>query len=69
MRSRIPQERQARITAWQDSGQSEKAYCELQGLNYATFMSLFKKSSILISDFSFALPAKGLSLSQIKNTN
>lgn len=27
---------------WQQSGQTKKAYCEMAGIKYATFMSWFK---------------------------
>ncbi|MFK8101354.1 MAG: IS66 family insertion sequence element accessory protein TnpB [Saprospiraceae bacterium] len=30
------------IKYWEQSGQSKKAYCELAGIKYATFMSWFK---------------------------
>lgn len=52
-------ERQWHITSWQSSGQSKKAYCESQGLNYGTFMSWFKQSEILGSDFIALSPSHG----------
>jgi len=35
-------ERLNHISYWQQSGQSKKAYCELAGIKYATFISWFK---------------------------
>lgn len=36
-------DRQQHIEYWRASGQSKKAYCELAGIKYPTFMSWFKK--------------------------
>ncbi|MCP4975126.1 MAG: hypothetical protein GY931_03110 [Maribacter sp.] len=35
-------ERANHITYWEQSGQTKKAYCELAGIKYPTFMSWFK---------------------------
>jgi hypothetical protein len=35
-------ERNDHIAYWQQSGQTKKAYCELAGIKYATFISWFK---------------------------
>ncbi len=51
MRRTSIEERRAHIAAWQDSGQSKKAYCELQGLSYGTFISWLKKEEVVSSDF------------------
>ncbi len=34
---------------WQQSGQTKKAYCEMAGIKYATFMSWFKLKEAAIS--------------------
>ncbi|MFK7810246.1 MAG: IS66 family insertion sequence element accessory protein TnpB [Saprospiraceae bacterium] len=36
-------ERIDHINYWRQSGQTKKAYCELAGIKYATFISWFKK--------------------------
>ena len=36
-------ERANHISYWRQSGQTKKAYCELAGIKYATFISWFKK--------------------------
>jgi len=36
-------ERLNHISYWQQSGQTKKAYCELAGIKYATFISWFRK--------------------------
>lgn len=38
-------ERINHIAYWQQSGQTKKAYCELAGIKYATFISWFKKGT------------------------
>ena len=37
-------ERKNHINYWRQSGQTKKAYSELAGIKYATFISWFKKS-------------------------
>jgi len=37
-------ERIDHITYWQQSGQTKKAYCELAGIKYATFISWFRNT-------------------------
>jgi hypothetical protein len=37
-------ERKNHINYWHQSGQTKKAYSELAGIKYATFISWFKKS-------------------------
>ncbi|MBT8449658.1 MAG: hypothetical protein KJO69_08205 [Gammaproteobacteria bacterium] len=63
------QERQAHISAWQVSGQSKKAYCELQGLNYGTFISWFKKVEEVGSDFIVLSPPGGVARMSIELPN
>lgn len=36
-------EREFHKQAWLESGKTKKAYCELAGIKYPTFMSWFKK--------------------------
>jgi len=42
-------ERLNHISYWQQSGQTKKAYCELAGIKYATFISWFKNEEEPIS--------------------
>ena len=47
-------ERTAHISRWKKSGKSKKAYCQTSGINYATFMSWFKKErEEVLSEGSF----------------
>ncbi len=39
-------ERIDHINYWRQSGQTKKAYCELAGIKYATFISWFKKQDV-----------------------
>lgn len=63
------EERQAHILAWQSSGQSKKAYCELQGLKYGTFISWFKKVEEPGSDFIALSPCGGMARMSIELPN
>ena len=47
---------------WQQSGQTKKAYCELAGIKYATFMSWFKLKEE-------AVPGKFLKLEKPNHTS
>jgi len=69
MRRTSIQERRAHIVAWQSSGQSKKAYCELQGLNYGTFISWFKKVEEPVSDFIVLPPPDGVARMSIELPN
>ena len=69
MRRTSIEERQAHIVAWQSSGQSKKAYCELQGLNYGTFISWFKKVADSDSDFIVLPPSGGVARMSIELPN
>jgi hypothetical protein len=50
-------ERENHITYWRQSGQTKKAYCELAGIKYATFISWFKNKNTKTSG-SFVKLAK-----------
>jgi len=39
-------ERLNHISYWQQSGQTKKAYCELAGIKYATFISWFRNKPL-----------------------
>lgn len=39
-------ERLNHISYWEQSGQTKKAYCELAGIKYATFISWFKNKPL-----------------------
>ena len=69
MRRTSIQERQSHMRAWAASGQSKKAYCELQGLNYGTFMSWFKKVEQEGSDFIALSAPVGVSKMSIELPN
>ena len=38
-------ERLNHISYWEQSGQTKKAYCELAGIKYTTFISWFRKET------------------------
>ena len=69
MKRTSSQERQAHIRAWAASGKSKKAYCELQGWNYGTFMSWFKKVEEVGSDFITLSASGGVSKMSIELPN
>ncbi|MCP4977970.1 MAG: IS66 family insertion sequence element accessory protein TnpB [Maribacter sp.] len=39
-------ERADHISYWRQSGQTKKAYCDLAGIRYATFISWFKNQEV-----------------------